>query len=78
MLRLADRLIQVNVLLSAESRSQRHIVQGIFRAGALGFKVSSKLFRSSERKVRGPPRYTIFPLISRPCAKPAIVWLTTA
>ena len=37
MLRLADRLIQVNVLLSAESRSQRHIVQGIFRAGTLGF-----------------------------------------
>ena len=29
-------------------------------------------------KVSGPPRYRILPLMGRPCAGPAMVWLTTA
>ena len=53
MLRLADRLIQVNVLLSAESRSQRHIVQGIFRAGALGFQGFVKAFSQLGKEGQG-------------------------
>ena len=38
----------------------------------------SKAARSWERKVSGPPRYTTLPSISRPWARPAMVWFTTA
>ena len=40
--------------------------------------VLSKLRRSVPEKVSGPPRYRILPLMGRPCARPAMVWLTTA
>ena len=38
----------------------------------------SKAARSWDRKVSGPPRYTTLPSISRPWARPAMVWFTTA
>ena len=41
-------------------------------------RIRSKASRSRLKKVSGPPKYTTFPVISRPWASPAMVWFTTA
>ena len=71
-------LRQVELLVGVEGGAQGHIQQAVLGAGAVTPRASSKLLRSTELKVRGPPRYRMLPLMGRPWARPAMVWLTTA
>ena len=51
---------------------------GVLKDFALSFKVSSNWRLSWGKKCKGPPRNTILPFIGLPCARPLIVWVTTA
>ena len=42
------------------------------------FSVSQKRARSPLQKYSGPPRNSTVPSMRRPCARPAMVWFTTA
>ena len=69
---------EFELLIRIEGGTQCHIEQAVLGAGSGDPQRLIKLLRSTLLKVSGPPRYRILPLMGRPCARPAMVWLTTA
>ena len=65
-------------LVGIEGSAQCHIQQAVLRAGAGHVQRFVKALAQHAAEGERAARYRILPLMGRPCARPAMVWLTTA